>query len=114
MREIKFRAWDKEDKKMICGIEKGINMGEEVCFGEFLDNSKWYVIMQYTGLKDKNNKEIYEGDIVKDLFKNIGKVFYYITGFMVEYPKGIEGLTSHEEIIGNVYENSELLPKEEK
>ena len=75
-------------------------------------------IMQYTGLKDKNGKEIYEGDIVKGYWYDHPKPevmdiewsdhFYGFT--ITKYPLGIHGL--HDlEIIGNIYQNPELLEK---
>lgn len=63
MRDIKFRAWNKVDKFMEYGIENEYD-GSLSCFGSYLNNEFWN-IMQYTGLKDKNGREIYEGDIVK-------------------------------------------------
>jgi hypothetical protein len=66
--------------------------------------------VQYTGLKDKNGKEIYEGDILKsDIFT--GQVIYYAPTFMVVEKDGWDMITNGEdyEIVGNIYENPELL-----
>lgn len=54
MRENKFRAWDKENNKMIGPFEVGSEL-----------SMLWKPEMQYTGLKDKSKKEVYEGDIIK-------------------------------------------------
>lgn len=76
-------------------------------------------LMQYTGLKDKNGKEIYEGDIVDfasrfDNSKRTGKVVYYAgdAAFLIEDGKEIFFLfydALEREVIGNIYENPELL-----
>ena len=60
-REIKFRAWDKSCNKM-----RGIS-GLQDCFSLRSDGicNEDYILLQYTGLKDKNGEEIYEGDILK-------------------------------------------------
>src|SRR5690625_395079 len=66
MREIKFRAWDKTNKKMHYGV--GI-LGSAI-YIDFNGQKEYeevngHELMQYTGAKDKNGREIYEGDVVK-------------------------------------------------
>ena len=134
MREIKFRAWDEGCKLMwkhayiLCdSIEcAGLNNNDKAATS---DNEDRFILMQYTGLKDKNGKEIYEGDIVKvDFweFKNHKRIKYYERGvikwfdwkcgWMLETGKDrfIDLFIGefHFEVIGNIYENKELLKKE--
>ena len=121
MREIKFRAWHKEKK--IMGEVLGIDiLHKEIFFSnEDVDcyehtDFKDIELMQYTGLKDKNNKEIYEGDIVT-LHNSKYKVIFNTkeARFVLrddEFESEIPFTNNNNErmeIIGNIYENPELL-----
>ena len=124
MRAIKFRAWDGE--RMLPHDSAG--MGALVFNylaehdGKFPRDMK---LMQYTGLKDKNSKEIYEGDVVKGLRKNkkgvikeiVSPVVFHHGHYMIvksKTNKKWRSLGDCEnkdvlEVIGNIYENKELL-----
>jgi hypothetical protein len=116
MREIKFRAWDKIDKKMreVIQILWGSIHNPYPMSVDFYDTQKPrlfqdVVLMQYTGLKDKNGKEIYEGDVLPNGHDDTLKVIKYSPnhGFLGNLP---EGWNSNEyEVIGNIYENKDLL-----
>jgi uncharacterized phage protein (TIGR01671 family) len=137
MRDIKFRAWDKQLSVMRYTdiYPKSARDWEdyEQSFGCMLNVIQMdYSLMQYTGLKDKNGKEIYEGDIVRYRItasydenekKEVIKVVRYTGGgffpvFFMEYefhdyddkPLTITDV----EIIGNVWENPELNPTQER
>jgi uncharacterized phage protein (TIGR01671 family) len=110
MREIKFRAWDSHNNTM---QEWNYLKTWAPCYWEGLP------IMQYTGLKDKNGKEVYEGDIVQfnERHKSITKVYMHKSGeWRVDhYREGSIPLYKEErfiEVIGNIYENKELLMKD--
>jgi uncharacterized phage protein (TIGR01671 family) len=78
MREIKFRAWDTERKKMTISFtlqEVFVNGGDGYA-RSLWDNRKHLEIMQFTGLKDKNGKEIYEGGLVM-VGEEVMSVFWY-------------------------------------
>lgn len=124
MREIKFRAWLKEEK--IMGEVLGIDiLHKEIFFSN--EDANYYEhtdfkdieLMQYTGLYDKNEKEIYEGDIVKLRANHgIGIIKYYDEwgAFVVEYikskPLAVLGMNYYKEnieVLGNIYKNPELL-----
>ena len=131
-REIKFRFWDKKENKWLLGYELpslgGFSMiGEVMMMGEyasllssyFPDRLEDIVLMQFTGLKDKNGKEIYEGDIVNDLITGrVGIVKFNHGAFVITYkeisnwkPVNRGGAVSVE-VVGNIYENPELLNHE--
>ena len=128
MREIKFRAWDKKKKVMFNRIldvnfcDAGIftvvaeyNDEEHLLLGEDIK------LMQFTGLQDKNGKEIWEGDVVQiQEYKGkhiVGKIVFNneIGRFCFSDSDGLMwGLTTKDkfnEAIGNVHENPELLNK---
>ena len=120
----KFRAWDKETQTMLdvslIDFKKSVLVGEHWEFGEtnFI-NFDDVNLMQSTGLLDKNGKEVFVGDIIKCtrgcphevyLEKEYGGT--YVGGMPAIYLKGIrEGYAwiGAEEILGNIYENPELL-----
>ena len=112
MRKTKFRVWDKELNKMFytdtIQFDNGLFFGID---GHFDDEEPAW--MQYTGLKDKHGKEIYEGDIIK-IPEGTSYKYYFVIwsknrlGFTLNNGVGF-GLTYGIEIVGNIYENTELL-----
>jgi len=143
MREIKFRAWDKKynmmiqaesfqrDQMWISGIGEVFEIGEWSDYGgggkTEDDCSDQYILMQYTGLKDKNGKEIYEGDIIStDLDRPFNIVVFRNGAFMFQchdngkdyydYMFSVDEESDrweYGEVIGNIYENPELMKGEE-
>ena len=110
MREIKFRGWD---EGMMVPWD---DLKEWECNLSELNELR---LMQYTGLKDKNGKEIYEGDVLTTgdvyLYKVVWEDFgfdlihqYGRWGPLSRFPKLLEDFSKDCEIIGNIYENTEL------
>ena len=127
MREIKFRAWDKERNEMFSVGEIYISLKGTI----HLDMLKYraddrFILMQFTGLLDKNGKEIYEGDIClaalpEEQFKVTAIYEMPIASFLFQWPddtyeSGMDEMTidcfTDIEVIGNIHENPELLEKQ--
>ena len=126
MREFKFRAWDKGKKQMFIPIALRLDEGGRVIkiFSEDREKDTMteypfcnFVFMQWAGLKDKTGKDIYEGDIVNDGECNFEVVFEYGSFDFVQVNSGakVVGMqqyiyaTERIEIIGNIFENEDLL-----
>lgn len=120
MREIKFRAWDSENNEMIYGV--GVTPISDLSIpysigepGKDFDQFNYYIeskLMQFTGLLDKNGTEIYEDDLLKSKHEQIGKVYYFCDSYLIHwikenYESNLRKCTDCE-VIGNIYENSEL------
>lgn len=120
---FKFNAWDKKHKKMYYEVQNGLYA---LSFSDLLENDNFEII-QSTGLKDKNGKLIYEGVIVKTNYGDVGVIKYstHFCRWQIIFKQGREHLLAykeigvhvfdfiypkmHLEIIGNIYENPELL-----
>ena len=130
MREHKYRAWDKRDKRMIVHEQEFIPL-KVTSIGVFrlspTHEDSFYTLMdpdrfdltEYTGLKDKNGKEIYEGDMLKG---HCGEIQRYVVAFTngsfdLYHEFARWGLLSRMfeindmivEVIGNIHENPELI-----
>jgi len=113
MRPIKYRAWNEEFGSM-CYSTVGIlfekrrfyPFGIEVGFSHYPEEG--WIFEQFTGLLDKNGKEIYEGDIVKDIDGVIGKVCFE-DGMFCYAHYALVAKRIPVEVIGNIHENKELL-----
>lgn len=128
-RELKFRAWDTILNRMYPAFEmkEYMSMNEMGQDNIVPQTANEIELMQFTGLKDKNGKEIYEGDFLKDEYnrillvewwqyaftlKAITKTNFVRANYIIQWFLGVPFLP---EIIGNIYENPELLePKIEE
>lgn len=130
MREIKFRAIN-ANGEMIYGLPYTDGINETLYFEEYSNRLCWRnekgahcnqpykngTLMQYTGLKDKNGKEIYEGDIAKvGMLEEIMQVVFHEGTFSLAWKDGgiscpVRNFTIFNmiEVIGNIYESSKLL-----
>ena len=113
-REIKFRSWDKILKIMSYNPVNAINFNGQFLLndGKFHDINKTdYILMQYTGLVDKNGKDIYEGDIVKYDGELTTVIFFNGSFFLEKFNFWSSDWVNADYMIvkGNIYENPELI-----
>lgn len=132
MRMIRFRAWQKEQKKMyspetmsedqltLMPDGRGFaNISSTSTRLSAIDNNKRMIPLQYTGLQDKNGREIYEGDIIRDIEKLTWQVLYNESEACfdiqnMDKKSRLQRIHLHSsfedlEVIGNIYENPELI-----
>ncbi|MGE1044064.1 YopX family protein [Bacillus wiedmannii] len=129
MDDIKFRAWDKVMGKM---YEVGfIDFAKEraqlahivdgICYAVYISPLKDVELLQYTGLKDKNGKEVYEGDILKekDIITEVVFHNYHWKEKLISSPRNHlknyfpfrDTMPFTAEVLGNIYDNPDLLKK---
>jgi len=128
-REIKFRAWDKESRGWIYSKPM-----PDMSFWKWVQYDSTTIFNESTGLKDKNGVEIYEGDIITIIDKvseynekiSREKFGYFVVHWSEQlagwYPESLNGYEPDEswwsvwdtDVIGNIYENPELLKAEEQ
>lgn len=122
MRELKFRAWNKEKEIMVYEDEDnsadywdGIHASDVELVNYRLQRDEEYIWLQYTGLSDKNGRWIYEGDVRENLF---GKTFIVVyenelASFIGEYIEGgfdyLADCGADSILLGTKYENPDLL-----
>lgn len=129
MKELKFRFWDKEMEVMLCPPNHHLSLSitGDPCNYQTGQGGNDYIVMQFTGLRDKAGKEIYEGDIVKHEYEDDLNVIKFGTGYQGKPADGMylywgwcacgwgergAFMGYDVEIIGNKYENPKLMEVE--
>lgn len=117
-REIKFRVWDMKKKQPMIYFGSGFELDDDndslsfttekhtAVMGDHDLKGDRFILMQYTGLKDKTGKEIYEGDILHPTFADRAQAVTFEKGSF-STRSGFD--LAKAEIIGNIYENPDLL-----
>lgn len=127
MREIKFRVWctfapwrNTKPEMVYFDLEE-YAADQDSEYGNHEININENSVMQFTGLKDKNGKEIYEGDIVRDEFKRVMLLDWHTNGFKFKALTPTNFLWAHDinewfsgygpfpEVIGNIHANPDLM-----
>ena len=133
MREIKFRAWDKNDKRIFIDPQMIDFYNKKIGYmqyqTEYMPDTSYSIpvgfeefeyseLMEWTGLYDKNGEDIYEGDII---FESFGEKYYKVIFENVSFKAEFNGdfdeysfdlidvVAQGCEIVGNIYENPELI-----
>ena len=118
MRELKFRQWVTDpDVDFYKGWESPINAHQDLKGATIINQDDHHIVEQYTGVKDKNGKEIYEGDILEDgrgekclvKWTESEAHFGLYTGKQFELTDFVWMRGEDLEVIGNIHENPELL-----